>query len=197
MNQPKGLLKLLKLDSLVNTFIEYVETRIELVRAEVKDSMMAAMRAAVIFGSIAVLGLFFLLFLSLSIALALNEALDSTFWGFVIVTVLYLAAVLTLFSLRNSEKVKNMFGDGSLAFLKAKPKKQKKQEKTDKVEITEVKEEERVEVRETQEGEIKHEKVVFEHNLRTANGSPANGREQTGAIIIEEDEPDKSKSPDS
>ena len=194
MNQPRGLLKLLKLDSLVNTFIEYVETRIELVRAEVKESIMAAMRAAVIFGSIAVLGLFFLLFLSLSIALALNEALDSTFWGFVIVTGLYLAAVLTLFSLRNSEKVKNMFGDGSLAFLKAKPKKQKQQKEADKVKVTEVKGEEEVAVRETQEGEIKYEKVVFEHNLRTADGSTANGREQHKATIIEEEDQNNQKS---
>lgn len=194
MNQPRGLLKLLKLDSLINTFIDYVETRIELVRAEVKDSMMAAMRAAVIFGSIAVLGLFFLLFLSLSIALALNEALDSTFWGFVIVTALYLAAVLTLFSLRNSEKVKNMFGDGSLAFLKAKPKKQQKQKKeTTEVDIKEVNGEEVV-VQETQDGEIKHEKVVFEHNLRTANGSTSNGRNGHSAIIIEEEDDDKPKS---
>ncbi|WP_017733276.1 phage holin family protein [Nafulsella turpanensis] len=196
MNQPRGLLKLLKLDSLINTFIDYIETRVELVRAEVKDSMMAAMRAAVIYGSIAVLGLFFLLFLSLSIALALNEALDSTFWGFVIVTALYLAAVLTLFSLRNSEKVKNMFGDGSLAFLKAKPKKQKKQEGAEvDIKEVEVKGEETVVVSETQDGEIKHEKVVFEHNIRST-GSTADGRSHNAAIIIEEDDSDKSKPTD-
>lgn len=187
MNQPRGLLKLLKLDSLINTFIDYVETRIELVRAEVKDSMMAAMRAAVIFGSIAVLGLFFLLFLSLSIALALNEALDSTFWGFVIVTALYLAVVLILFSLRNSEKVKNMFGDGSLAFLKAKPKKQKNQD-NEKVEIKED-----IVVQEKATEGIQHEKVVFEHNIRSANGSAVNGREHNTTIIVEEEEDDKPK----
>lgn len=177
MNQPRGLLKLLKLDSLKNTVFDYVETRIELVRAEIKDAIMVAMRAAMIYGSIAVLGLFFALFLSLTIALALNELLDSTFWGFAIVTGVYLLMVVTLFLLRNSEKVKMMFGDGSVQFLTAKPdKKNQDQDKDQQEEERRQEELEREAAIREQEAEIKHERVTFEHNARTDRAPAREGR---------------------
>ena len=182
MNQPRGLLKLLKLDSLINTIIDYAETRIGLVQAEVKDTIMAAMRAAMIYGSIAVLGLFFVLFLSLTIALALNALLDSAFWGFAIVTGLYLIMVVTLYLLRNSEKVKMMFGDGSLAFLKAKKGKDTKEEQPEK---REEEAEEEVIIREEQ-GSMRHEHVIFAHNQRpNGNSTPAG---QPADIHIEKKE---------
>ena len=163
MNQPRGLLKLLKFDSLIHNLTDYLETRIALVKAEVKDDIMKAMRAAMIFGAIAVLGLFFLLFLSLTAALALNAALDSGFWGFAIITGLYLIILLVLFSLRNSEKVKMMFGDGSLAFLKKQPKKKKQEKDNQKNEKREA------EVNESRTT-ANHEKVAFEQHASASDG---------------------------
>lgn len=167
MNQPRGLLKLLKVDSLITNISEYVETRIAIVKAEAKDDVMKAMRAAMIFGSIAVLGLFFLLFLSLTIALALNAVLDSWFWGFAIVTGVYLIILVVLYSLRNSEKVKMMFGDGSLAFLKKQPKKEQTPEEEREKEL-----ETQAAIYE-QEARMKHEKVTFEQREPAAR----NGRQ--------------------
>lgn len=171
MNQPRGLLKLLKLDSLVHTGIDYVETRIDLVKAEAKDNLMKAMRAAVIYGAIAVLGLFFLVFLSITIALVLNAVLDSSFWGFVIVTGIYLILLITLFMLRNSEKVKMMFGDGSVEFLKkdaAKEEERKKKEEEEKR-----KEDiERVAAIRKKESEMEHGSIEFEERT-TSNGEAA------------------------
>lgn len=167
MNQPRGLLKLLKLDSLINTIIDYAETRIGLVQAEVKDTIMAAMRAAMIYGSIAVLALFFVLFLSLTIALALNALLDSIFWGFAIVTGLYLIMAVTFYLLRDSEKVKMMFGDGSLAFLKAKKGKDTKEEQPEEREEKSDQEA----AAEERQGRMEHEHITFEHNQRS-NGKP-------------------------
>ena len=183
MNQPRGLLKLLKFDNLKNTVIDYVETRIELAKAEAKDTTMVAMRAALIYGSIAVLGFFFVLFLSLTIALALNELLDSVFWGFAIVTGLYLIMAITLFLLRDSEKVKMMFGDGSTAFLKAKPKKDEQKEEEHKKE-----ELEREAAIQEQEAEIKHERVTFEHNTRPDRAPARDGRPTSIHIEKEEEE---------
>lgn len=178
MNQPRGLLKLLKVDSLITNISEYVETRIAIVKAEAKDDVMKAMRAAMIFGAIAVLGLFFLLFLSLTIALALNAVLDSWFWGFAIVTGVYLIILVVLYSLRNSEKVKMMFGDGSLAFLKKKPEKEPTHDEEREKEL----EKEAAVYEKEREKEMKHEKVTFEQR------EPArNGRETE--IKIEQKEP--------
>lgn len=186
MNQPRGLLKLLKLDSLKNTVFDYVETRIELIRAEIKDTIMVAMRAAMIYGSIAVLGLFFVLFLSVTIALALNALLDSTFWGFAIVTGIYLIMVVTLFMLRNSEKVKMMFGDGSVQFLTAKSDK-KDQDKEQKEEEHRQAELEREAAIREQEAELKHEKVTFEHTTR-ADRAPARASHPADINIEKEKE---------
>lgn len=189
MNQPRGLLKLLKLDSLKNTVFDYVETRIELIRAEIKDTIMVAMRAAMIYGSIAVLGLFFVLFLSVTIALALNALLDSSFWGFAIVTGIYLIMVVTLFMLRNSEKVKMMFGDGSVQFLSANSDKkdQDKEDKEQKEEERKQAELEREAAIQEQEAEIKHEKVTFDHNTR-ADRAPARGSHPADINIEKENE---------
>ena len=158
MNQPRGLLKILKLDSLIHNLIEYIETRIALVKAEAKDDVMKAMRAAIIYGTIAVLGLFFVLFLSLTIALALNAALDSRFWGFAIVTGLYLIMLLTLYALRDSEKVKNMFGDGSLAFL-SKDAAKEEQEKEKKEQEEEKEKEEELKI-------VEYQRTTFEQAPR-------------------------------
>lgn len=173
MNQPRGILKLLKVDSLINNLTEYVETRIAIIKAEAKDDIMKTMRAAMIFGAIAVLGLFFLLFLSLTIALALNAVLDSWFWGFAIVTGVYLVILIVLYSLRNSEKVKMMFGDGSLAFLKKQEAKDKNKEQEKNQDQEREEELEREAAIWEKEAEIKHEKVVFDHPERSPNGKPA------------------------
>ncbi len=184
MNQPRGILKLLKLDSLIQNLTEYMETRIALVKAEVKDDIMKAMRAGMIFGAIAILGLFFVLFLSLTIALALNALLDSWFWGFAIVTGLYLVTLAVLFSLRNSEKVKNMFGDGSLQFLKKKP---QDNNKSDEEKENERDEEIRKEAeRRERLAEIEHEQVEFEHNQ--TEDRPAHPRGERADIKIEKKE---------
>lgn len=180
MNQPRGLLKLLKLDSLVHTGIDYVETRIDLVKAEAKDNLMKAMRAAVIYGAIAVLGLFFLVFLSITIALVLNAVLDSSFWGFVIVTGIYLILLITLFMLRNSEKVKMMFGDGSVAFLK---KDAAKEEERKKKEDEEKRKEdiERVAAIRQKEAEMEHGSIDIEMERRSRSNGNADDRSRPAA----------------
>lgn len=122
MLPPKGILKFLKVDNLIHTLTDYAETRIALMKVEVKDEIAKALRAALIYIAMALMAFFFALFLSLTIALVLNHLLDSTFWGFVIVTGLYLVVLLTLYSLRNSPKVKALFIDGSTKIMKAKDK---------------------------------------------------------------------------
>lgn len=118
MLPPKGILKFLKVDNLIHTLTDYLETRIALMKVEVKDEIAKGLRAALIYIAMALMAFFFALFLSLTIALVLNHVLDSTFWGFVIVTGIYLFTLLTLYSLRNSPKVKALFIDGSTKILK-------------------------------------------------------------------------------
>lgn len=175
MNQPRGLLKLLKLDSLIHTVIDYVETRIDLIKAEAKDNLMVAMRAAAIYGAIAVLGIFFVIMLSITIALVLNAVLNSSFWGFVIVTGIYLITLVTLFMLRNSEKVKMMFGDGSVAFLK-KDAAQEEEEKKKEEQEKRKEDIERVAAIRRKESEMEHGSIEFEQRKKTNGEAPAPSR---------------------
>lgn len=189
MNQPRGLLKLLKLDSLIHNLTSYMETRIALVKAEAKDDIMKAMRAAMIYGAIAVLALFFVLFLSFTIALAFNALLDSWFWGFAIVTGFYLIGLVVLYSLRNSEKVKNMFGDGSLEFLSKTPKNQENKEgNEDKDEMERERDEEILKEAERleQTKEMEYEKVHFEKEVRKEDRTSPRGRSEI--ITVEKKE---------
>ncbi|EMR03846.1 phage holin family protein [Cesiribacter andamanensis] len=127
--QPKGLLKFLRLESFVQNIIEYAENRIAITKLEIKSKIGDAVRSMIVYMPIAILGLFALMFLSLTLAQALNVWLDSRVWGFLIVSVVYIILCGVLFSLRNSEALKKKIVDGSTSFLKEKSADEKKREK--------------------------------------------------------------------
>lgn len=92
----ESILKLLKLDGLVGNLTGYVETRIELMKLEIKEEIAKSLaKVSVLVIVIASLSLF-VLFFSVSIALLIGEHLGF-FEGFLIVSGFYfLIAVLVL-----------------------------------------------------------------------------------------------------
>lgn len=91
-------------DSLIGNLTGYLDTRIDLVRLEVQEKVATTLIATLHGVSLAVLALFTLIFLSVFAGLALNEALDSSFWGFGIVTAFYLV-LLILFLVGVDKKI--------------------------------------------------------------------------------------------
>ena len=77
-------------DSLISNLTGYLDTRIDLVRLEVQEKVKTIFVSTVHGVMLALLGLLFLVFLSIFAGLALNDALDSQFWGFGIVAGFYL-----------------------------------------------------------------------------------------------------------
>ncbi|HEX8659081.1 MAG TPA: phage holin family protein [Hymenobacter sp.] len=77
-------------DSLIGNLTGYLDTRIDLVRLEVQQKVSTTMVSTIHGVTLALLGLLFLLFLSVFAGLALNSVLDSSFWGFGIVAGFYL-----------------------------------------------------------------------------------------------------------
>jgi len=77
-------------DSLISNLTGYLDTRLDLVRLELQEKVKSAFINTVHGATLALLGLLFLLFLSIFAGLALNDALDSHFWGFGIVAGIYL-----------------------------------------------------------------------------------------------------------
>lgn len=97
----ESILKLLKLDSLVSNLTGYVETRLELMKLEVKEEIAKALaRISVLIVVISALTLF-VLFFSVSIALLIGEALGY-FAGFGIVTGFYFLIFILFLALRGS-----------------------------------------------------------------------------------------------
>ena len=81
-------------DSLIGNLTGYLDTRIDLVRLEIQQKVSSLLVSTIHGVTLAVLGIFFLIFLSVFAGLALNAALDSAFWGFGIVAGFYLVLLI-------------------------------------------------------------------------------------------------------
>ncbi|MDO7848665.1 phage holin family protein [Hymenobacter sp. M29] len=81
-------------DSLIGNLTGYLDTRIDLVRLEIQQKISTALVGTIHGVTLAVLGIFFLIFLSVFAGLALNSALDSPFWGFGVVAGFYLVLLV-------------------------------------------------------------------------------------------------------
>src|SRR5690242_19193839 len=89
------LLKFLKLDGLVNNLTGYVETRIELLKYEIKEDMAKAIARVSLLLLLSLFFTFFLMFISISVAVKIGESLG-TFAGFGIVAGFYLILMLII-----------------------------------------------------------------------------------------------------
>ncbi|SDK78318.1 hypothetical protein SAMN05421823_103552 [Catalinimonas alkaloidigena] len=101
--------KFFKLDSLLENLTGYIEARIELLRltaiekAEAtSDKVSESGGTAIFFAIVAFLGLFLFVFLNIATATTLNHALNSTFWGYWIVTGFYLLIIIILLLAKKS-----------------------------------------------------------------------------------------------
>lgn len=93
------LLKFLKLDGLVDSLTGYVESRIELMKYEVKEDVAKAISKVSILLLLAVFFIFFLLFASAAVAHKIGESLGS-FAGYGIVAGFYLMLLLLIIVFR-------------------------------------------------------------------------------------------------
>ncbi|QIX61496.1 phage holin family protein [Hymenobacter lutimineralis] len=81
-------------DSLMGNLMGYLDTRIDLIRLETQEKVKVAFVGTAHGVTMALIGLLFLVFLSIFAGLALNDALDSSFWGFGIVAGFYLLLLI-------------------------------------------------------------------------------------------------------
>lgn len=77
-------------DNLFSNLKGYLDTRIDLVRLEAQEKVKAGFVGTMHGVAMGAIGLLFFVFLNLFVALLLNDALDSPFWGFGIVAGFYL-----------------------------------------------------------------------------------------------------------
>lgn len=107
------ILKLLKLDGLMGSLTGYFESRIELMKYELKEDLARGLAKVSIVMLAAMLFTFFLIFVSVAVAFKLSESLG-TFNGFGIVALFYLLLLVVIVLFRQAiakrleKKLKNI-----------------------------------------------------------------------------------------
>jgi hypothetical protein len=81
-------------DSLIGNLTGYLDTRIDLVRLEIQQKVSTILVGTIHGAALAMLGLLFIIFVSIFAGLALNSALNSPYWGFGVVAGFYLVLLV-------------------------------------------------------------------------------------------------------
>ena len=104
------LLKFLKLDSLIENITGYVETRIELLKMDMKEEVSKGVAKALVYVVIVALVTLFVLLISMAGAYKIAESVGTP-GGFAIVAGVYLLLGLLVYAFRNSitETLENRF----------------------------------------------------------------------------------------
>ena len=92
---------MLKLDGLIGNITGYVETRIELLKLELKEDLAKALARAIVFVVLAFVFTLFILLISIAVAYKIGES-TGIFGGFAIVAGFYLLLTLVLLFFRDA-----------------------------------------------------------------------------------------------
>lgn len=84
-----SIFKFLRLDNLVENLSGYFETRVELIKIEIREEIARVISNGLMVGVLFLLGMLFLVFFSIGMALYLNNYFNSSSTGFWIVSGIY------------------------------------------------------------------------------------------------------------
>lgn len=94
------LFKFLKIDNLVDNLSGYVETRVKLLKIEIREDVAKVLSKGLVHAVILLFGFFFLIFFSFGLAQYLNTLFDNGFEGYWIVSGGYLLIFLVFLIFR-------------------------------------------------------------------------------------------------
>jgi uncharacterized membrane protein YqjE len=96
----ESLAKFFHLDSLAENLSGYVEARVELLKLEMREELAKAMTRGMVLGIIVLICIFFTGFISLGLALYLNEFFTEKYTGFFLIGGFYLILLLASLLMR-------------------------------------------------------------------------------------------------
>jgi hypothetical protein len=107
------LSKFLKLDGLIDNISGYVDARVKLLKIEVREDVAKVITRGLVFAVLFLIGFMFVVFLSIGIALILNQYFTNDFVGFLIVSGFYLFVFLVAVIMRKQvhEKLEHLFSE--------------------------------------------------------------------------------------
>ena len=100
MGEKKQILDIFNVKNLVNTLINFIETKIEIYKIQFKEEAAKAISAFVVLVLFAIFGLLFVLFLSIFISELINDLTGLTYVGYVIVAAFYLICIFIIYLVR-------------------------------------------------------------------------------------------------
>jgi ABC-type Fe3+-siderophore transport system permease subunit len=111
------LFKNFRIDELLKNVVGYLETRLELIKLEIRAELAKIITKLLLFTLIMLVFAMFMIIGSITIGMYLNHLLESQFLGMVIVSGIYFLLLLFLYLTRNSAFWKSMINaiidDGS------------------------------------------------------------------------------------
>ncbi len=97
--------------NIVERLMEYVQIKIEQFKLRIVGAVSRLIAGILAFTFVAVLGILFLFFLSLSLGAFLNTVFDSEFYGYLTVAGFYLLLIIIILVLIKTQKVRGWFED--------------------------------------------------------------------------------------
>ena len=94
-------MKIFEIDKLVASLQGYIETKIELLKLDAKDELSLMVSRLLVFGLLIFFGCMSILFFSFSMAYYLNELLESSLMGFLIIGLFFLLFLVSLYFLKD------------------------------------------------------------------------------------------------
>ena len=85
-----------KSTNLIENLMGYIDTRIDIIRLEVQEKLKSVMVNTMHFVLLGFAALMCVIFVSIFLGLLLNHLLNSTFWGFGIVALIYIILLVVL-----------------------------------------------------------------------------------------------------
>jgi hypothetical protein len=85
-----------KSTNLIENLMGYIDTRIDIIRLEIQEKLKASFVSLLHVVLLGFFGLMSVLFVSIFLGLLLNHLLDSSFWGFGIIALFYVAVLVAL-----------------------------------------------------------------------------------------------------
>jgi uncharacterized membrane protein YqjE len=107
------IFKLLRIDNLVDNISGYVDARVKLLKIEIKEDVARILSKGLVSGSMIVIALIFLFFISIGFAQFLNTYFENSFEGYLIVAGIYLVVLVVFLIFKKSidKKLERYFSD--------------------------------------------------------------------------------------
>lgn len=96
-----SVLKFLKLDNLIQNLTGFVETKVELMKLEIKEDLAKGLSRVAVFIVVAFTFVLFIVFFSVALAFKLSESMG-TFGGFAVIAAFYLLLAIVTFLSRGT-----------------------------------------------------------------------------------------------